>query len=140
MLPVRRTAGGICRELGMGIWQLTLTGAGPAQVLRWVLWRRELSIRPEHGEEQLQLRQARALSESTAQTQGGMPRQGVVQGGRPGMEANLPVGWTARGLLPLLTALGTKETAFYRGILSLAHAVPVSVYVGSLPSSQGCIS
>lgn len=41
-------------------------------------------------------------------------------------------------LLPLLTALGTKETASYQGILSLAHAVPVSICVCSLPRSQGC--
>ena len=51
--------------------------------------------------------------------QGGEWSRGAGQGWKPPPH---------RRLSPLLTALGTKETASYQRILSLSHAAPVSTH------------
>lgn len=110
-----------------------------SRVLRWVPWKRDRSTWPAQGE-------SSARSDKPRPSLSPQPRHAAECRGRERSEGQAEDGsqlasrLDSTSLLPLLTALGTKETAFYQGILSLAHAVPVSIYVCSLPRSQGCVS
>lgn len=94
----------------MGDLAAARPNAGPACAVRWVPRKRDTNTWPEHDMEKLQLTKAQALS--TGQRHRETPTQGLVQRGRPRMEANQPSrGLDSTWVPPLLTALGTEEIA-----------------------------